>query len=114
MASSEVPDEPPSNEEDGPACEVPVELAVGVLRDEDCRELLTVLDEQRTSADLAERIELPRPTVYAKLDKLVEANLVTQEKAVSDGGNWFHYYKRRFDEIDIDLGEESLSLRVRE
>ena len=61
-----------------------LETVVGTLDDEDCRNIVRQLDEPRTASELVERCDIPRSTLYRKLDRLSEATIVRTPRRFRD------------------------------
>ncbi|MEF8778055.1 MAG: helix-turn-helix domain-containing protein [Natronomonas sp.] len=78
-----------------------VDTVLGALHDEDCRAILTELTEPRTARELLERNEIPRSTLYRKLDLLAEATLVREGTEIREDGSHANRYELDFDEVII-------------
>lgn len=84
------------------ADEVPgPDTVLGALDDEDCRAILAELTEPRTARELLERCEIPRSTLYRKLDRLVEATLVREGTEIREDGSHASRYDVDFEEVHI-------------
>jgi DNA-binding transcriptional ArsR family regulator len=94
----------PLVEEDAPE----LETVLGAIHDEDCRAILSELTEPRTARELLERRDIPRSTLYRKLDRLTEATLVREGTKIREDGSHANRYEIDFDEIivtrDTDAG----------
>ncbi len=90
----------PLTEEDAPD----VETVSEALYDADCRVILAELTEPRTVRELLERCEIPRSTLYRKLDRLTEATLVREGTEIRADGSHASRYEIDFDEIRIIRG----------
>jgi DNA-binding transcriptional ArsR family regulator len=78
-----------------------VDTVLGALHDEDCRAILTELTEPRTARELLEQNEIPRSTLYRKLDLLAEATLVREGTEIREDGSHANRYELDFDEVII-------------
>lgn len=87
----------PLVEDDAPDAET----VLGALHDEDCRAILTELTEPRTARELLERCEIPRSTLYRKIDRLAEATLVREGTEIRKDGSHASRYELDFEEIII-------------
>lgn len=77
------------------------ETVLGALYDEDCRAILAELTEPRTARELLERCEIPRSTLYRKLDRLVEATLLREGTEIRADGSHASRYEIDFDEVVV-------------
>lgn len=68
--------------------------------------------EPRSASELSERIGVSEPTVYRRLERLREYDLVSEEiEPVPDGRN-YRRYRARLDGIELDLTEEGFVATV--
>ncbi|MFC4541819.1 helix-turn-helix domain-containing protein [Halosolutus amylolyticus] len=89
----------------------PFRDVITVLDDEDCRTIISVLDEPMTVPEIAEAADLPLSTTYRKLDRLTEAQLASETTGVRHGRHHKSRYIVDFDRISVDLDDE-LEFRV--
>ena len=87
----------PLAEDDAPD----TEAVLGALHDEDCRSILDELTEPRTASELLERCEIPRSTLYRKLDRLVEATLLREGTEIREDGSHANRYEVDFEEVIV-------------
>ena len=87
----------PLAEDDDPDVEVVVEA----LHDEDCRVILEELEKPRTASELLDRCEIPRSTLYRKLDRLAEATLVREGTELRPDGSHANRYELDFEEVIV-------------
>ena len=80
---------------------------LGALHDEDCRAILAELTEPQTARELLERCEIPRSTLYRKLDRLVEATLVREGTEIRDDGSHASRYDVYFEEVHVTRGSDA-------
>jgi DNA-binding transcriptional ArsR family regulator len=78
-----------------------VDTVLGALHDEDCRAILTELGEPRTARELLERSEIPRSTLYRKLDMLADATLVREGTEIREDGSHANRYELDFEEVIV-------------
>ncbi len=89
-----------------------MEAVLGALYDEDCRSILDELTEPRTAQELLGRCEIPRSTLYRKLDRLVEATLLREGTEIREDGSHANRYEVDFESVivtrdaDAELGVE--------
>lgn len=79
---------------------------VGALDDPDCRTILRRLDEPRSAAELTEVTEIPRSTVYGKLDTLRNAGLVREFTEIRRDGSHTARFECSFGELRVWLDED--------
>ena len=82
----------------------PVTSVQGVLSavaDPDCRTILAAVDDRRTASEIASRTDIPRSTVYRKLDRLQEAGLVETTCRFETAGKHPTEYVRSFDRLQV-------------
>lgn len=84
-----------------------IETVVGALNDEDCRTLIETLDEPRTASDLLERCDIPRSTLYRKLEQLTDATLVQEGTEVRMDGSHATRYELDFDDVVVMRNDET-------
>lgn len=88
---------------------------IGELLADDCARTILVetKDEPCSAAQLSERAEVSEPTVYRRLERLREHDLVDEEiEPVTDGKN-YKTYRARLDGIDIDLDPDGFTTDIR-
>ena len=77
------------------------------LGDPDCRGLLRTIGEgAMTASECSEAYDLPLSTTYRKLERLAEADLVTEELRLRRDGKHANEYRRGFDSVCISLAED--------
>jgi len=87
----------PLAEDDAPD----VDTVLEALHDDDCRTILAELDEPRTAGALLERCDIPRSTLYRKLDLLSEATLLREGTDIRKDGSHASRYEVDFEEIIV-------------
>jgi predicted transcriptional regulator len=88
--------------EDGPE----LETVLGALEDEDCRAIITTLDEPMTASEISDASDVPLSTTYRKLDLLSEASLLTESTEIRSDGRHTSRYAVDFEEVRVVLDEE--------
>lgn len=83
------------------------------IGDEMARQLLIAVRENPQSAKrLAESCEMSLPTVYRRMDVLMDHGLVTEQTVVSDDGNHYKEYRCNFDSTLISLGDQQFDIEI--
>lgn len=88
-----------------------VDAVLDALRDDDCRTILAELEEPKTARTLLERCDIPRSTLYRKLDRLSEATLVREGTEIREDGSHASRYEVDFEEV-ILIRDESLRIEI--
>ncbi|MFQ3320314.1 MAG: DNA-binding transcriptional ArsR family regulator [Natronomonas sp.] len=83
-----------------------LDAVLGALYDEDCRAIIRELDEPRTASELTERCDIPRSTLYRKLDTLTEASLLAEGTEIRDDGSHAGRYEIDFREVIVACDDE--------
>lgn len=99
-----------------------IDAVVGALCDEDCRRIVESLEEPQTASEIREQCEIPRSTLYRKLDRLREATLVRERPEIRDDGSHANQYAvdfravvvRRTDSAELDVEIERPASRADE
>jgi DNA-binding transcriptional ArsR family regulator len=78
---------------------------IEVLSDEDCRAILAAADSPMTAKELIETCDIPRATVYRKLNRLEEVSLMRSTHRLEDGGLHPTQYQRNVDRLLLQPGD---------
>ena len=90
-----------------------IEEILDTIGDEMARRVLIALSEDPQSAkELAETCEMSLPTVYRRVDVLMDNGLITEETVVAEDGNHFKEYRCNFDSTLISLGDEKFDVEI--
>jgi DNA-binding transcriptional ArsR family regulator len=92
----------PFAEEETPA----LEAVLDALDDEDCRAIVSALDEPMTASEIADASDIPLSTTYRKIDLLQEAALLYEGTEIRPDGQHASTYEVDFEEVVIALTEE--------
>lgn len=78
--------------------------------------LVIASDQPVAVKDLAEKFDVSNPTIYRRIDPLVEANLLQEYDHISPDGNKFCKYQTAVDEVNISIDEDgyTLDLQIRQ
>lgn len=91
----------PDGSEESPA----LQPVLDALDDTDCRSILRETAQPMTATELVDAIDVPRSTLYRKLDLLSEASLLREDVMVNPEGGRTTRYQRDFDEVTIQIDE---------
>jgi predicted transcriptional regulator len=89
------------------------EALADLLGDECARTILVeAKKEPRSAAELSDYAGVSEPTVYRRLERLREYDLVTEDiQPVTDGKN-YKLYRTELDGIELDLSEDGFEITV--
>lgn len=93
----------------------PDTATIADLLADDCARtiLIETKDQARSAAELSDRAGVSEPTVYRRLERLREHNLVVEEiRPVPDGKN-YRTYRARLDGVEIDLDPDGFTTEIR-
>ena len=84
-----------------------------LLADDTARQILVETKaEPRSAAALGERIGVSEPTVYRRLERLREADLVAEEVQVVTDGKNYSVYRAQLDGVELDLTGDGFEVTV--
>jgi DNA-binding transcriptional ArsR family regulator len=81
-------------------------VVLAALDDEDCRSIVSVLDEPMTASEISESSGVPLSTTYRKLEQLTESSLLYEGVEVRADGQHASRYAINFEEVIIALSED--------
>ncbi|QLH76975.1 helix-turn-helix transcriptional regulator [Halosimplex rubrum] len=76
------------------------------LDDPDCRAILRETAEPMTATELADACEIPKSTLYRKLELLGSAALLRERDVINPEGGRTTRYERDFDNVLISMNED--------
>ncbi|EMA38740.1 winged helix-turn-helix domain-containing protein [Halobiforma nitratireducens] len=79
---------------------------VAALDDADCRAIVATLEDPLTARELSDRTDLPLSTTYRKLDRLREADLVTETVGVHSRNRQESRYVADLERVSISLTDD--------
>jgi len=79
---------------------------LGALYDEDRRTIVAELDEPRTARELVEHCDIPRSTLYRRLDRLTEASLLYEGTEIREDGSHAGRFEVDFLEVAVTCGDD--------
>ena len=83
-----------------------LEDVLDALDDEDCRAIVSVLEEPMTASEIAEESGVPLSTTYRKLELLTEASLLHEGVEVRPDGQHASRYAVSFEDVVISLDDD--------
>lgn len=91
----------------------PLQDVLAALDDSSCRAILRETDEPMTANELVDVCDIPRSTLYRKLDRLSAASLVREVVEVHPEGGRVTRYERDFDDVTISMEDsEEFSVTI--
>ncbi|MEA5389596.1 winged helix-turn-helix domain-containing protein [Haloarculaceae archaeon H-GB2-1] len=95
------------------AADQDLQTVLEVLTSQTSRTILEALSEQPMSAsEISDEFDIPRSTVYRKLDDLVEVSLVEQSERLRGDGHHESLYQRK-EEIVLGVVADQSSVKLR-
>ncbi|WP_323676820.1 winged helix-turn-helix domain-containing protein [Halorubellus sp. PRR65] len=93
--------------------DVDVRTVVGLLDDDYARDILAAASEETRSAkELADAIDASLPTVYRRVDDLVDAGLLVEETEVWGDGNHHSVYVTALSRVELALSEGTFEMQL--
>jgi len=91
-----------------------LDAVLDVLSDEYAREILAATSVKPMSAQqLAEACEMSEPTVYRRIERLREHDLLGERTEIRDDGNHHSVYTATLSELSVELDEGTFEATVR-
>ncbi|WP_129116201.1 winged helix-turn-helix domain-containing protein [Halegenticoccus tardaugens] len=91
-----------ASSEDSPS----LQAVLDALDDANCRAILRETAEPMTATELIDTCDIPRSTLYRKLDLLSDAALVHEQVTINPSGGRTTRYERDFDDVTISMDED--------
>jgi len=82
------------------------ETVLDTLGDESTRAIIEALSEPMTANELSEACDIPLSTMYRKLDRLTETDLVRESTEIRQSGQHTTRYARDFTEVSVWVDDE--------
>lgn len=83
------------------------------IGDRQARRVLASTDPgPRSAKEIGEQLDLSLPTVYRRLDRLEELDLVTSRTFVAENGNHYEVFECNFDSAVVSLEEGEYDVYV--
>lgn len=83
-----------------------LETVLGALEDEDCRAIITSLEEPMTASEISDVSGVPLSTTYRKLELLDEASLLSESTEIRSDGRHTSRYAVDFEEVRVVLDDD--------
>jgi len=84
-----------------------------LLSDEYARDILAATSDRPMSAsELAEECDMSEPTVYRRIERLREYDLVAQQRRIETGGNDYSVYAATLSGFSVDLDDGTFESTV--
>ena len=91
----------------------PADCICAALVDPDCQEIIRTLEEPLTAAELRDRCDIPKSTLYRKLESMTDATILTESLEIRRDGRHTSRYALNFEAVTLSLDEErSLGVRI--
>ncbi|KZN24666.1 transcriptional regulator [Haladaptatus sp. R4] len=85
-----------------------------VLASETARDILLLSSSTAMSAgQLARECDASKPTVYRRINKLQEYDLLEQRMVIDNGGNHYNTYRTNMDRICFDIRGDEFVVTIR-
>ncbi|MFC7074598.1 helix-turn-helix domain-containing protein [Halovenus rubra] len=91
-----------ASSEDSPS----LQAVLDALDDADCRAILRETAEPMTATELIDTCDIPKSTLYRKLELLSQASLVHEQDTINPSGGRTTKYERDFDDVTISMYED--------
>jgi DNA-binding transcriptional ArsR family regulator len=86
---------------------------VGLLEDDYARAILIHTSSQPLSAsELSERCEASPPTIYRRIDRLREHDLLESEQELDPGGHHYEVYTANLQRVTIELDDGEFAVDI--
>ena len=82
------------------------ETVLDTLGDESTRAIIEALSEPMTANELSEACDIPLSTMYRKLDRLTETDLVRESTEIRESGQPTTRYARAFTELSVAVSDD--------
>jgi DNA-binding transcriptional ArsR family regulator len=84
-----------------------LEAVVNALEDPDCRAIIRELNQPRTARELVDCCDIPRSTLYRKLNRLTEATLLREGTEIREDGSHANRYEIDFEDVVITQNDDN-------
>ena len=94
--------------------ERPDPAAIAGLVEDDCARTILVAarEEAMSVTELARRCEVSEPTVYRRLEELLEHDLVEESVRIDEGGHHRNVYRATLDRVAFDVDADGVSVEL--
>ncbi|WP_223302189.1 helix-turn-helix domain-containing protein [Haladaptatus sp. R4] len=88
---------------------------LSLLGDEHVQTILAVTSEQSMSAnELSDTCGISLPTVYRRIQELVEYDLLSEQNKIAPDGNHYKKYEAAVERIDVQLQQGTFAVNIEE
>jgi hypothetical protein len=103
-----------SSEDDGGIADDTADVAVVSLIDDEYARavLVSTYGQTQAATDLAERLDAAPSTVYDRLERLMERNLLVERQEIDADGHHRKAYRARLDRVVVNLTADGVEVRV--
>ncbi|WP_336021610.1 helix-turn-helix domain-containing protein [Halobellus salinisoli] len=85
-----------------------------VLGDPLCRQTLVIAyDSQISATTLANRLDVSPPTVYRRVNSLVEHELIHEHRRIDADGNHYRLFEASLDHLEVTLTKDGYEVSIR-
>lgn len=89
------------------------EVVLDTIGDKCSRDILVALARRpRSVKELAGDLDYSRPTIYRRVNRLQESDMVRERTLVANDGNHYNIYECNFDSTVIALKDEEYKVRI--
>lgn len=99
-------------DDSAPSDDVSLTAVLKALDDADCRSILRETAEPMTPNELIETCNIPKSTLYRKLELLSDASLLRERDSINPEGGRTTRYERGFDTVLISMDDDDVSVTV--
>lgn len=86
-----------------------------LLDDEYARTILTSTNTTARSAkELSETCDASLPTIYRRVERLIDCGLLEEQTEIEDDGHHYSVYKARLKRLTVELEDDELTLKIEE
>lgn len=90
-----------------------LQSVLDALDDGDCRTILRNTADPMTASELLDSCDIPKSTLYRKLELLAETSLIREEETVNPTGGRTTRYERDFENVVITIdADDTFSVSV--
>lgn len=89
------------------------ETVFDVLASEEARQILALSGEEpRSAEELAEHTGASLPTIYRRVNALVDLDLLSEETRIDPEGNHYKTFETDVERISLEIGDGDLDVEV--
>ena len=89
------------------------ETVLDVFGDPVARATLVMASDQRVTVQaISDRLDVSEPTIYRRINALVEANLLFTHQQIDEPGNQPSEYETRIDSVTVDVDSDGYTVDI--